>query len=588
MAKIKKLDIAKKNDKPTNALSIEDFLKLIQKEVEETIEETDFGELEDEGTDDSEDDEESYLLGLTLPKHKFIGPMKQEFHIRIKLNNAPVNIWRELVVPSNITLEMLAYVLIDAMGWRHEHLYQYFGKNNICYMNSRELKHRNDSFFAFMSRVQYKNSEKTSLEMVLQPKGERLKFEYDFGDSWTHDLWVKGARNYAPNEEPIIKLLKAQGECPPEDCGGVWGYAELLELNKKKRKTAEEKERLEWYDIPKDFDPEVCDLEWLQDDVEALWMEIKEDSTCRAPWFQSGHNVLEESDAHDVYTDWDDADADSSSDESEYAYKHPDYPKTLEMENPWVGDVLCKPENALGLKPALVKRILALSAESLRKDLEHLIMYHVGLTCDEIPEEYDPGDRFNGVIGSSLVLLADVGNGESSLDVVLEVMRQSPDFSEYHICDLGEELFVPTICKLGQDHLDTLLAYAKEPGLYGYLQSVAFAAVRVMAFYNPHLRQPIVDWFRDLLSYYADYSQSHDVDRELMGLLVSEVVDLHAPELLPEVKALFDAGAVHEGTSGDYKSVVRDIKKRGFENPVTDYSFNAEARFKDICKLYKD
>ena len=337
MAKIKKLDIAKKNDKPTNALSIEDFLKLIQEEVKETMEETDFDELEDEGTADSED-EESYLLGLTLPKHKFIGPMKQEFHIRIKLNNAPVNIWRELVVPSNITLEMLAYVLIDAMGWRHEHLYQYFGKNNTCYMNSRELKHRNDSFFAFMSRVQYKNSEKTSLEMVLQPKGERLKFEYDFGDSWTHDLWVKGARNYAPNEEPIIKLLKAQGECPPEDCGGVWGYARLLELNKKKRKTAEEKERLEWYDILKDFDPEACDLEWLQDDVEALWMEIKEDSTCRDPWFQSGHNVLEESDDHDVYTDWDDADADSSSDESE----------------------------------------LALSAEPLRKDLEHLIMYHVG------------------------------------------------------------------------------------------------------------------------------------------------------------------------------------------------------------------
>ena len=275
MAKIKKLDIAKKNDKPTNALSIEDFLKLIQEEVKETMEETDFDELEDEGIADSED-EESYLLGLTLPKHKFIGPMKQEFHIRIKLNNAPVNIWRELVVPSNITLEMLAYVLIDAMGWRHEHLYQYFDKNNTCYMNSSGLKHRNDSFFAFMARLRYKNTEKTSLEMVLQPKGERLKFEYDFGDSWTHDLWVKGARDYAPNEEPVIKLLKARGECPPEDCGGVWGYAELLELNKKKRKTVEEKERLEWYDIPKDFDPEACDLEWLQDDVESLWLRIKE------------------------------------------------------------------------------------------------------------------------------------------------------------------------------------------------------------------------------------------------------------------------------------------------------------------------
>lgn len=230
----------------------------------------------DDELDDDEDRDESYLLGLILPKQKFIGPMKQEFHIRIKLNNAPVNIWRELVVPSNITLEMLAYVLIDAMGWKHEHLYQYIAKNNVCYLNSRELKERDSSFFAFLSRVEYKNSEKVTLEKVLQPKGERLKFEYDYGDSWTHDLWVKGARDYTKDEEPVIKLLKAHGECPPEDCGGVWGYANLLELNKKKRKTAEDKERLEWYDIPKDFDPEVCDLEWLQDDVEELWFRIKE------------------------------------------------------------------------------------------------------------------------------------------------------------------------------------------------------------------------------------------------------------------------------------------------------------------------
>lgn len=276
MAKTKKSDSLKRDTNPASALSNGGLLSLAQKEVKETMEEIDLDTPEDEEGDYSEDDEESYLLGLTLPKHKFIGPMKQEFHIRIKLNNAPVNIWRELVVPSNITLEMLAYVLIDAMGWQHEHLYQYRAKNGVSFLNSRELKQRSDSFLGFLSRTIYMNSEKTSLEQVLQPKGERLKFEYDFGDSWTHDLWVKGARDYAPNEEPVIKLLKAHGECPPEDCGGVWGYDELLELNRKKRKTAEDKERLQWYDIPEGFDPEDCDLEWLQDDVELLWQKIKE------------------------------------------------------------------------------------------------------------------------------------------------------------------------------------------------------------------------------------------------------------------------------------------------------------------------
>jgi len=57
---------------------------------------------------------------------------------------------------------------------------------------------------------------------------------------------------------------------------------------------------------------------------------------------------------------------------------------------------------------------------------------------------------------------------------------------------------------------------------------------------------------------------------------------------LPDVKALFDAGAVHEGTSGDYKSICRDIKKRGFENPLNLYSFSAAARFEEMRNLYKE
>lgn len=73
----------------------------------------------------------------------------------------------------------------------------------------------------------------------------------------------------------VIKPIKSHKEYPPEDCGGVWGYASFLELNKKPRKSADDKELLEWYGIPKDFAPEACDLEWLQEEVEILWDEIK-------------------------------------------------------------------------------------------------------------------------------------------------------------------------------------------------------------------------------------------------------------------------------------------------------------------------
>ena len=278
MAKIKKLNSERKNEKSQEDLSFDDFLAMLQQEF--GVDDDDFDDDEFEDANNQKDDlfdEEDYMYGLKLPQHKFIGASKHEYHIRIKLNDAPVKIWRELVVPSNITLELLAFVLIDAMGWTHEHLYQFRGKNDVVYMNSHEIKEHKNSFFGFFSRVQYVNTETTSLDMVLQPKGGRFKFEYDMGDSWTHDVWVKDAREYAKNEEPVIKLLKAEGACPPEDCGGVWGYAELLELNNKKRKTVEEKERLEWYDISKDYNPQSCDFESLQDDIEALWTEIKDE-----------------------------------------------------------------------------------------------------------------------------------------------------------------------------------------------------------------------------------------------------------------------------------------------------------------------
>lgn len=231
--------------------------------------------LYDESADCIESAEDLFLSGMMLPKQKFIGKSLREFLVRIKLKNAPVDVWRELVVPSNISLEMLAYVLLDAMGWEHEHLYQYEGKDNNIYLNAIQIKMQEEDFMFFGGRASYNDSEKVSLEMVLQPKSGRIKFEYDFGDSWVHELWVKKDRVYEEGEEPVVKLLKAKGACPPEDCGGVWGYEDLLYLNQKKSKTSEEKERLAWYGICSGFDPDDSELEFLQEDVDELWKRIK-------------------------------------------------------------------------------------------------------------------------------------------------------------------------------------------------------------------------------------------------------------------------------------------------------------------------
>ena len=105
-----------------------------------------------------------------------------------------------------------------------------------------------------------------------------MKFEYDFGDSWEHEIWVKGIREYAPGDTPDVIAVKGKGACPPEDCGGIWGYEDLLRIHAKKRRSKEDKERLQWYHMHyREFDPEVCDIECAQDFVSGLWDELTEE-----------------------------------------------------------------------------------------------------------------------------------------------------------------------------------------------------------------------------------------------------------------------------------------------------------------------
>ena len=186
----------------------------------------------------------------------------QEYHVRIKLNDIDCKIWREVKVPSNITLQALAELLLEVTGWQLEHLYSFRFKGKSYSMK----EYIEDS----VSPCNDVDLASVTLSDVLTEKGVRMKLEYDYGDSWEHDVWVKGIREYDKGETPSIQFVTGHGKCPPEDCGGVWGYAELLGLTQKKKLTAKEREILECYemDSKSDFDPEYCDIDYFKDVAE--------------------------------------------------------------------------------------------------------------------------------------------------------------------------------------------------------------------------------------------------------------------------------------------------------------------------------
>ena len=98
--------------------------------------------------------------------------------------------------------------------------------------------------------------------MLVGP-GEGLRYLYDFGDDWDHD--VKLEKVFSPDADPrataVPVCLAGKGACPPEDCGGPWGYADL-KATVADPSDEEHEGMLEWLGLegPSDFDPAAFDL----------------------------------------------------------------------------------------------------------------------------------------------------------------------------------------------------------------------------------------------------------------------------------------------------------------------------------------
>lgn len=96
-------------------------------------------------------------------------------------------------------------------------------------------------------------------DVIGQPK-DRMRYIYDFGDHWQHDVVVEKVLVAEPGAR-YPSCIAGKGGCPPEDCGGVWGYADLRETLADPTHQ-EHEDRLEWLGLETaaEFDPEAFDL----------------------------------------------------------------------------------------------------------------------------------------------------------------------------------------------------------------------------------------------------------------------------------------------------------------------------------------
>ena len=139
------------------------------------------------------------------------------YQIKVTLDETEPPVWRRIVVPADTRLAELHRILQVVMGWYNYHLHQFIVGD----------KHYGvpDPEYGFEMR----DERRVRLGRIVGGEGFSFKYVYDFGDNWVHTLFVERTMMVDPWGERLPMCIDGSRACPPEDVGGVGGYADFLE-----------------------------------------------------------------------------------------------------------------------------------------------------------------------------------------------------------------------------------------------------------------------------------------------------------------------------------------------------------------------
>ena len=171
------------------------------------------------------------------------------YQLKVLLIGSKPDIWRRLRVPGNANFGWLHAVLQVAMGWTNSHLHHFL----TAEARYSDPRHNED---IGLGEESDRDEAKARLAQIVPDQGAQLGYEYDFGDSWEHEITVEKILRPDAAAVTVALCLDGARACPPEDCGGVWGYANLLKILKN-QKHPEHRSMSKWLGRP--FDPDAFD-----------------------------------------------------------------------------------------------------------------------------------------------------------------------------------------------------------------------------------------------------------------------------------------------------------------------------------------
>ena len=190
--------------------------------------------------------------------------MTKIYQLKITLFERDIKplIWRRITIDGEKTLFDLHYVIQGAMGWQCSHLYAYYHPDS-----SGTYPDTSNGGYADMRLMEddshYKDDKFIKIKDIFKNIGDLMFYEYDFGDSWEHSIRLEAITETAQDTKPAC--IDGERNCPPEDCGSVSGYFELVE-SVKNPKSQRARELREW--LGETYNPEKFSLKKANHDIE--------------------------------------------------------------------------------------------------------------------------------------------------------------------------------------------------------------------------------------------------------------------------------------------------------------------------------
>ena len=179
-------------------------------------------------------------------------PQILQCHVWLVDSEPPI--WRTFEVSDQITLDVLHGVMQRVMGWEFSHLYDFkIGGDRYASPFPVPLEDTLDATVPQLASFQL-------------TKDTQFTYTYDFGDGWRHQITVADVLPWRDGGQ-VPHCLKGDRACPPEDCGGVWGYEGLLE-RLGDPEDPEYEELLDW--IGDDFDSERFDVDAVNAQLQSV------------------------------------------------------------------------------------------------------------------------------------------------------------------------------------------------------------------------------------------------------------------------------------------------------------------------------